>query len=311
MQTADVSIEAPRDGRVAVSRAAVFAGSDRTTLVGLIGMGIQPSRMPALHEREGAAQGLVYIYRLVDLEVLRLGVEALPELLVAARRFAFTGLNVTHPCKQAIIPLLDELSPPASALGAVNTVVFAADGRLVGHNTDWSGFAESFRRELADVPRRRVVLLGAGGAGAAVAHALLALGVGELSIIDTESARAHRLAAGLRDRFGEGRAIAARDVAAAVDTADGIVNATPVGMASHAGMPVARELLRPDLWVAEIIYFPPETKLLRAARERGCRTMAGGGMAVFQAAEAFRLFTGREPDRERMIRHFATLEALR
>jgi shikimate dehydrogenase len=267
--------------------------------------------MPALHEREGAAQGLTYIYRLVDLEALRLGVEALPELLAAARRFSFTGLNVTHPCKQAIIPLLDELSPHARALGAVNTVVFEADGRLVGHNTDWSGFAESFRRELADVPRQRVVLLGAGGAGAAVAHALLTLGVGELSILDTEGARADRLAAGLRDRFGEGRAIAARDAAEAVNPADGIVNATPVGMANHAGMPVARELLRPDLWVAEIIYFPPETKLLRAARELGCRTMAGGGMAVFQAADAFRLFTGREPDRERMIRHFESMEALR
>src|SRR5229473_3355388 len=310
MQIAEMSIEAPRDGRTAAWSAGILPHS-KPTLVGLIGNGIQPSRMPALHEREGAEQGLTYIYRLVDLEVLGLEVEALPELVVAARRFAFTGLNVTHPCKQAIIPLLDELSPHARALGAVNTVVFAADGRLVGHNTDWSGFAESFRRELADVPRQRVVLLGAGGAGAAVAHALLTLGVGELSIIDTEGASADRLAAGLRDRFGEGRAIAARDLAEAIDAADGIVNATPVGMANHAGMPVARELLRPDLWVAEIIYFPPETKLLRAARELGCRTMAGGGMAVFQAAEAFRLFTGREPDRERMIRHFATMEALR
>src|SRR5258706_12924519 len=208
MQIANVLIEAPPDGRVAVSRAAVRPGSEGT-LVGLIGTGIQPSRMPALHEREGAALGLAYISRLVDLEFLRLGVEPLPDLLVAPRRFAFTGLNVTHPCKQAIIPLLDELSPPARALGAVNTVVFAADGRLVGHNTDWSGFAESFRRELADVPRQRVVLLGAGGAGAAVAHALLTLGVGALSIIDTEGARADRLASGPRGPFLEGRALAA------------------------------------------------------------------------------------------------------
>jgi len=267
--------------------------------------------MPALHEREGAEQGLTYIYRLIDLEVLGLEVEALPELVVAARRFAFTGLNVTHPCKQAIIPLLDALSPRATALGAVNTVVFEADGRLVGHNTDWSGFAESFRRQLADVPGRQVVLLGAGGAGAAVAHALLTLGVGELSIIDTDGARADRLAADLCGRFGEGRAIAARDLAQAVDPADGIVNATPVGMANHPGMPVPCELLRPDLWVAEIIYFPLETRLLRAARELGCRTMAGGGMAVFQAADAFRLFTGLEPDAERMIRHFASMQALR
>src|SRR5206468_4232698 len=126
MQIADMSVEAPCDGRAAALRAAVRPRSDRT-LVGLIGAGIQPSRMPALHEREGAEQGLTYIYRLIDLEVLGLQVEALPELVVAARRFAFTGLNVTHPCKQAIIPLLDELSPHARALGAVNTVVFEAD----------------------------------------------------------------------------------------------------------------------------------------------------------------------------------------
>src|SRR5262245_14882568 len=306
MQIADMPIEWQRDGRAAVPTATVLARSN-PTLVGLIGSGIQLSRMPALHEREGAEQGLTYIYRLVDLEVLGLDVEALPQLIMAARRFAFSGLNVTHPCKQAIIPLLDEVSPQARALGAVNTVVFGADGRLVGHNTDWSGFAESFRRELADVPRQRVVLLGAGGAGAAVAYALLTLGVGELSILDTEEARADRLAAGLRARFGEGRAIAASDLATAVDAAEGLVNATPVGMANHAGMPIARELLRPDLWVAEIIYFPLETRLLRAARELGCRTMGGGGMAVFQAAAAFRLFTGREPDRERMIRHFASM----
>jgi len=308
MQIADVSIEAPRDGRAAVS--SVLPRSNRT-LVGLIGMGIQPSRMPALHEREGAEQGLTYIYRLVDLDVLGLEIEALPELVVAARRFAFTGLNVTHPCKQAIIPLLDELSPYARALGAVNTVVFETDGRLVGHNTDWSGFAESFRRELADVPRQRVVLLGAGGAGAAVAYALLTLGVGELSIIDTNTARANRLAADLCGRFGEGRAIAAPDLAQAVDPADGIVNATPVGMANHPGMPVPRELLRPHLWVADIIYFPLETKLLRTARELGCRTMGGGGMAVFQAAEAFRLFTGLQPDTERMMKHFEGMQVMR
>src|SRR5258708_36142889 len=131
MQIANVSIEAPPDDRVAVSRAGGRRGSEGT-LVGLIGMGIQPSRMPALHEREGAALGLAYIYRLVDLEVLRLGVEAPPDLLVAARRFAFTGLNLTHPCKQAIIPLLDELSPPSRGPGAVHTVVFPADGRPVG-----------------------------------------------------------------------------------------------------------------------------------------------------------------------------------
>jgi shikimate dehydrogenase len=273
-------------------------------LVGLIGAGIGPSRSPALHMREGAAQGLAYVYRRIDLDALGLGVEALPDLLAAARRLGFTGLNITHPCKQAVIPRIDELSADARALGAVNTVVFGRDGRAVGHNTDWSGFAESFKRELSDVSRERVVLIGAGGAGAAVAHALLTLGAGVLTIVDVDAARVRELAGGLCARFGAGRAVAARDPAAVVAAASGIVNATPMGMAAHPGMPVAATLLHPDLWVADVVYFPIETAFLRAARDLGCRTMSGGGMAVFQAAGAFRLFTGREPDAERMIAHF-------
>jgi shikimate dehydrogenase len=243
------------------------------------------------------------------MEALGLSVDVLPELVVAARRFAFTGLNVTHPCKQAMIPLVDELSPHARAVGAANTVVFEPGGRSVGHNTDWSGFAESFSHEFADVPRQRVLLLGAGGAGAAVAHALLTLEVGELSIIDTNGARAKQLATDLCRRFGAERAVAAHDLTRVIEVADGIINATPVGMASHPGTPVARELLRPELWIADIVYFPIETELLRTARELGCRTMAGGGMAVFQAAHAFRLFTGLEPDVDRMIRHFNSMQA--
>jgi shikimate dehydrogenase len=275
-------------------------------LVGLIGAGIQASRTPRLHEREGAEQGLRYVYKLVDLEVLGIGAESLSELLTAAQRFGFAGLNVTHPCKQAIIPLLDGLSADAQALGAVNTVVLAG-GRRIGHNTDWWGFARSFERELGDARRERVVQFGAGGAGAAVGHALLTLGTRELVIIDVEAARARSLAAALSARFGEGRAFAAGAVEDVMSAADGIVNTTPLGMAKYPGMAVPAELLRPDLWVAEIVYFPLETELLRTARERGCRTMAGGGMAVFQAVEAFRLFTGRPADAERMLRHFAAM----
>jgi shikimate dehydrogenase len=297
----------PGDQCVSVSGARV-AEDSTAILIGLIGTGIRLSRSPALHEREGARQGLAYIYRLVDLETLGLGAGALPELVAAARRFGFTGLNITHPCKQAVIPLLDELSPDARALGAVNTVIFEPGGRSVGHNTDWSGFTASFRRELAEVSCHRIVLFGAGGAGAAVAHALLTLGTGALSIIDVNQARATRLAADLCGRFGAKRAVAPPDSARAVELADGIVNATPVGMEGHPGMPLARELLRPDLWIADIVYFPIETELLRAGRELGCRTMAGGGMAVFQAADAFRLFTGIEPDVDRMIRHFDSMQ---
>lgn len=277
-------------------------------LAGLIGQGIGGSRTPAMHEREGAEHGLRLVYRRIDLDVLKLGPEALPDLLRAAEWMGFAGLNITYPCKQAVVPLLDELSPGARALGAVNTVVLK-DGRRIGHNTDLTGFAEAFRRGLPGVARDRVVQLGAGGAGSAVAQALLSEGVGRLTIADTDQARAQALANDLRGRFGAGRAEACTDLPTAVAAADGIVNCTPVGMAKLPGTPLPVALLRPALWVAEIVYFPLETELLRAARAIGCRTLDGGGMAVFQAVDAFRLFTGREPDAERMLRHFADMSA--
>ena len=275
-------------------------------LVGLIGSGIEGSRTPPMHEREGAEQRLRTIYRLIDLDVLGLDAGALPDLLTGAERLGFAGLNITHPCKQAVIPHLDELSPDARALGAVNTIVFR-DGRRIGHNTDWWGFAESFRRELGDARRDRVALFGAGGAGAAVAHALLTLGTGELVVADPDEGRAGSLAASLCRRFGEGRA---RGLTNASDPPpiDGIVNATPLGMTAYPGMAVPPALLLPQRWVADIVYLPLETELLREARQRGCRTMSGAGMAVFQAAEAFGLFTGRRADSDRMFRHFRQLD---
>jgi shikimate dehydrogenase len=275
-------------------------------LAGLIGSGIQASRTPPMHEREGAEQGVRYIYKLIDLDKLGVGPEALPELLTAAQRMGFNGLNVTYPCKQAIIPLLDELSDDARQLGAVNTVVFK-DGRSYGHNTDWWGFAEGFRRGLPDVKRDRAVQLGAGGAGAAVAHAALTLGIGQLTIFDVDSSRAAGLATELSARFGEGRAVPGGDLASAVAEADGLIHCTPTGMAKLPGLPLPAELLHPALWVAEIVYFPLETELLRVARSLGCRTLDGGGMAVFQAVRAFQLITGMEPDAERMRRHFASM----
>ena len=297
--------ETPNAGAASPSPAAEYAFA-KSVLVGLIGSGIQASRTPAMHEREGAEQGLRYIYKLIDLDELRIGPEALPELVTAARRMGFAGLNITYPCKQAVIPLLDELTPDAQALGAVNTVVFR-DGRSIGCNTDWWGFAESFKRELADVARDRVIQFGAGGAGAAVAHALLTLGVGQLRIVDTDAGRAERLATELCTRFGSERAIPEGDLEKALSDANGVVNTTPVGMAKHPGMPLPAHLLHPAVWVADIIYFPLETELLRTARGIGCHTMGGGGMAVFQAVGAFRLFTGVEPDPERMRQHFQSM----
>ncbi|WP_422776408.1 shikimate dehydrogenase [Pseudomonas mediterranea] len=280
--------------------------SNTTVLAGLIGAGIQASRTPALHEQEGDAQGMRYLYRLIDLDVLKLDSSALPDLLTAAERMNFTGLNITFPCKQAIIPLLDELSAEARGIGAVNTVVFK-DGKRIGHNTDCLGFAEGFRRGLGDVLRRHVVQMGAGGAGAAVAHALLAEGVQTLSIFDVEFNRAEALANNLNQHFGAGRARAGHDLPMAMAEADGLVNTTPMGMAKLPGMPVPVELLRGELWVAEIVYFPLETELLRHARALGCRTLDGGNMAVFQAVKAFELFSGIAPDAQRMLEHFQSM----
>jgi shikimate dehydrogenase len=272
-------------------------------LAGLIGAGIQASRTPALHEHEGDAQGLRYLYRLIDLDKLKLDSGALPDLLMAAERMNFTGLNITFPCKQTIIPLLDELSPEARGIGAVNTVVLK-DGKRIGHNTDCLGFAEGFRRGLQGVALERVVQMGAGGAGAAVAHALLSEGVQLLSIFDVETSRAQSLADNLNQHFGVGRAVAGHDLPSTLAQADGLVNTTPMGMKKLPGMPVPVELLRGELWVAEIVYFPLETELLRNARALGCRTLDGGNMAVFQAVKAFELFSGVVPDAQRMLEHF-------
>lgn len=279
---------------------------NHTVLAGLIGAGIQASRTPALHEHEGDAQGLRYLYRLIDLDQMQLDSSALPDLLMAAERMNYTGLNITFPCKQAIIPLLDELSPEARGIGAVNTVVLR-DGKRIGHNTDCLGFAEGFRRGLQGVALERVVQMGAGGAGAAVAHALLSEGVQQLSIFDVDVSRAQSLADNLNQHFGSGRALAGHDLALTLAETDGLVNTTPMGMKKLPGMPVPVELLRAEMWVAEIVYFPLETELLRNARALGCRTLDGGNMAVFQAVKAFELFSGVVPDAQRMLAHFQSM----
>lgn len=277
-------------------------------LVGLIGSGIGPSFSPALHEREADRQGLRYLYRLIDIDTLGVPPRAVGDLVRSARDLGFDGLNITHPCKQLVIEHLDALAPQAEALGAVNTVVFE-DGRAIGHNTDVTGFAASFARGLPDAPLERVVQLGAGGAGAAVAHAMLTLGAELVTVVDALSDRAVDLAASLNRHFGAGRAVGTTPDAlrTLIGHADGLVHATPTGMAAHPGLPLPAELLHSALWVAEVVYRPLETELLRTARALGCATLDGGGMAVFQAVDAFRLFTGREPDSTRMLADIAEL----
>jgi shikimate dehydrogenase len=275
-------------------------------LCGLIGAGIQQSLAPALQEEEARHHGIRMHYQLIDLDQSRRGVKALPGLIEAAREMGFTGLNITHPCKQLVIPLLDALSEEAQAIGAVNTVVRDGD-RLVGHNTDGPGWSWGFQRALPGADLAHVALLGAGGAGAACADAVLRMGAGRLAIFDRDPARAQALVDRLNAHFVGSRARASPDVDSALTGATGFIHATPTGMVKAPGMPLSERLLRPTMWVAEIVYVPLETPLILAARRMGCRTVDGGHMNVGQAVGAFKLFTGREPDPARMEAHFRQL----
>ncbi len=277
-----------------------------TILMGLIGAGISASRSPTLHQSEGLAQGFPTVYRLIDLDVLGLDASALPDLLQSAERTGFQGLNITFPCKQAVIPHLTRLDPAAEALGAVNTVVLN-NGERIGYNTDWSGYAEAFKAQMQGVPLDRVVQFGAGGAGSAVAYALLTLGVKHLTLVEAEIGRAEHVAQQFAKRFPQTTIDAVSDAQSAVQQADGVVNCTPVGMDKYPGTPFPTAWLKPTQWVSEIIYFPLETQLLRDARALGCRTIDGSGMNVYQAAEAFRIITGLTPDPQRMRGFFDAL----
>jgi len=280
---------------------------DERFLVGLIGADIGTSMSPLLHEREADRRGLRYLYTTIDLSALGLSATDVGELVTAAQRLGFRGLNITYPCKQEVLKCLDELSPEAAELGAVNTVVFD-QGRSIGHNTDRPGFAAGLAHALPDTPIERVVLLGCGGAGAAVASAMAQMGTRRIALIDVDLDRARRLAESLRRHtrtavdVGEPAA-----VPGFLREADGLINATPIGMEGHPGLPIAAGLLPSRVWVADIVYRPLETELLRAARDRGCRTVAGGGMVAHQAAESFRLFTGMTADADRMYADFVEL----
>jgi shikimate dehydrogenase len=274
-------------------------------LCGLIGAGIQGSRSPALHQAEARAQGLALTYKLIDLQVLHVGVEALPRLLDDAVRDGYCGLNITFPCKQAVMPLLQSVSEEASAIGAVNTVVIAG-GKRTGHNTDGPGWAWGFRRALPDADLARVVLLGAGGAGSACADAVLRLGARELVIVDRERKRAADLAGRMNSIHGA-RCSEATESEDALRGATGLIHATPTGMAGIPGLPLRPALLTPRLWVSDIVYVPLETELLKVAKRAGCRVMDGGHMNVGQALGGFRLFTGRDADAARMDAHFRSL----
>lgn len=274
--------------------------SQHMLLAGLVGRGIQRSRTPEMHMAEAAAHGMRSVYQIIDFDVFSGREPDLAEILSAAEMTGFNGLNVTYPFKIQVVPLLDALSANARAVGSVNTVVFR-DGRRYGHNTDLWGFSESFRHGMEGAARTKALLIGAGGAGVAVAHALADRGVEHLLIFDVDRTRASNLATQLKtNRAGMSTAVIDSLDSGSVAGVDGVVNATPIGMAKAPGSPFPAELLDPAMWVADIVYFPLETQLLKDARKIGCRVLPGSGMAIFQASRSFELLTGRPADPERL-----------
>jgi shikimate dehydrogenase len=258
-------------------------------LTGLIGAPIAHSASPAMHERAADALGVRCHYQLI--EVAGAGREELRTLLEGVRRLGFAGVNVTFPYKEMVVDLLDELSSDAAAMGAVNTVLVCND-RLVGHNTDSTGFAKAATDLVEESRQGTVAVIGAGGVGRAIAFALADLGVAEIRIFDANRAKAENLAKLLRTRSG---AVVATSVADALLGAVGLVNATPVGMLPGRGTPVPAALLHDGLWVADAVYSPLWTPLLTDAKARNARTMTGRELAIHQAAGAFELFTGLTP----------------
>lgn len=270
--------------------------------IALVGAAISGSLSPDLHRREGAALGLDYSYDLLDLDHLP------PEwrLRDAVDR-GITGFNITHPVKQSVLAQLDDLSEDARALGAVNTVSIDGD-RLTGHNTDHSGFLTGLRHGLPNVPFGRVLVVGAGGAGSAVAHALAGAGAA-VEVTDTDADRVAALVSRLSAAHPDGEiaGLPADQVPAGLARADGIVNATPIGMTGHPGLPLDTGGLSSQHWVADVVYRPPDTELLTAARGIGCRVLDGGAMLVAQAARTLALLTGLAPDLDRMRNHLTVL----
>jgi shikimate dehydrogenase len=268
--------------------------SGRRILTGLLGAPIAQSAAPAMHERAAEALDLRCHYQLI--EIADAGREELKLLLEGIRRLGFAGINVTFPYKEAVLDLLDELSPGAARIGAVNTIV-VRDGRLTGHNTDTTGFARAVTQLVTTSSHGAVAVIGAGGVGKAIAFALADLGVTDLRIFDCEHAKATQLAAQLQ---GQAKTRVTDNVEDALRGVVGVVNASPVGMLPSLGTPVPDTLLHAGLWVADAVYSPLWTPLLTAARAKGATVMTGRKLAIYQAADAFELFTGYVPSAAEM-----------
>jgi len=265
--------------------------SGHTRPYAVLGHPIGHSLSPAMHNAAFAELGMDAVYLALDIAPERLAA-ALPAL----RDLHFGGVNLTIPHKEVALPALNALDQTARAVGAANTVEFAADGRMIGHNTDGYGFLAALREAFdADPADADVVVLGAGGAGRAVALTARAAGARAVAVFDTDAARAARVAAEAESRPGAGSvaALTAAETPARAAAADWVINATPLGMKPGDASPLGPEAFRAGQRAFDLIYMQPETVFMRAAAAGGARTANGLGMLLHQGARAFEIWTGR------------------
>ncbi|GGE14186.1 shikimate dehydrogenase (NADP(+)) [Marinithermofilum abyssi] len=258
-----------------------------TEKTGLLGHPVGHSKSPDMHNEAFALTGFNMVYLAYDVSP-----EKLPQAVEGMRALGFRGWNVTIPHKVAIMELLDELDDSAKEIGAVNTVV-NKESRLIGYNTDGTGYLRSLQEETAmQLTGKRVVLVGAGGAARAVGYALATAGVREITVTNRTTAKAEALASRL-SRWVPTRVITAEELQTALQDAALLVQTTSVGMHPDADVsPVNPDWLHSGLVVSDLIYHPRKTKLLQEAEKQGACIHGGAGMLVHQAALAFELWTG-------------------
>ncbi len=264
-----------------------------TQLVGLLGWPLGHSVSPAMHNAAFATLGLEWRY-----VALPVPPEGLAEAVRGLREQGYRGANVTIPHKEAVIGLVDEASEAARGIGAMNTIVVRPDGRLVAENTDWLGFLDPLDRQGFDLPGRRVLLLGAGGAARGVAYALAQRQVGEVVIWNRTSGRAEELAAQVSTAFMGLRVVVRQDIGAMMrEPVDLVVNTTAAGMwPGEAESPWPEGLAFPaGALCYDLVYRPERTRFLEQAERDGCATQGGLEMLVMQGALAFELWTGQKP----------------
>ena len=270
----------------------------QTKIVGVIGDPVKHSRSPQMHNAAFAILGLDYVY--VPFHVRSDDVHA---AIKGFKAINVRGINVTIPHKQRVIPFIDEISREADLIGAVNTLIFE-EGKISGDNTDASGFLKAMQETGVDVPQGgSAVVIGAGGSARAVVVALSLAGLGHIVIANRTVSKALALAADFSEKTGVsicGVGLDDGKLPNAVATSQLIVNTASASMDVSHPLLIRPDWLAPESIVYDIVYTPPETCLLRAAAEKGCRTVGGLGMLVHQGAIAFEKWTHAKPPVETM-----------